>query len=409
MLRDRTPARQPDLIFVVLDTVRADHTGLCGYERPTTPVLEELRDAGWAWTCRAVTPGPWTLPSHASFFTGLDVVELRSRVDLPTDRDTLAGQLAERGYHTVMLSANMVLAKPDFLGAGFRERHLPKVFNKWKGAALGKKLESILAEVSEDEPLFLYVNILDAHAPYPAIPKGVGWVEPQGPVQHRMFSRNKDNPFNRFVAGEMSDDEASAYSGRLRNGYDFGIHHADKSLGRVLALLQEHGRMDNYRIVVTSDHGEFLGEHQQIGHGATLYEPVVRVPFLYFDSSKAGKMALPEPFPALAAFHLIRDGALPAEPMLPTSVTYESPGRRTTWNGVAIWDQDNNKLLWRDGAYELFRLSEDPGERHPADAADHPLISTLESVVDRNAEIIERGPDVDTPTLELLRRVGYIE
>src|SRR5438093_3811689 len=67
--------RKPTIVFVVLDTVRADHTSLCGYGRPTTPTLQRLAKQGASYTCDAYAPGDWTLPTHASFFTGVDVVE----------------------------------------------------------------------------------------------------------------------------------------------------------------------------------------------------------------------------------------------------------------------------------------------------------------------------------------------
>src|SRR5512138_3439180 len=72
----RRPAR-PNVVFVVLDTVRADHASLCGYERPTTPNLEQLAKLGATFSCDAYAPGSWTLPSHASFFTGVDVATHR--------------------------------------------------------------------------------------------------------------------------------------------------------------------------------------------------------------------------------------------------------------------------------------------------------------------------------------------
>lgn len=117
------PGRPGLVLFVVLDTVRADHTSLCGHDRPTTPFLQALAgQQGWSHTCGLVTPGTWTLPSHASFFTGLLPTEHRLITKghpLPPGVPTLAERFAAEGYQTVLLSANPTLNKASGIGRGF--------------------------------------------------------------------------------------------------------------------------------------------------------------------------------------------------------------------------------------------------------------------------------------------------
>ncbi|MDP6933469.1 MAG: sulfatase-like hydrolase/transferase, partial [Myxococcota bacterium] len=89
----RSRAQPPHSILIVLDTVRADRLSLCGYDRPTSPTLVSLARAGFTSTCEAYTPGTWTLPSHASFFTGVDVLTHRAHA-LTDGIDDLSGTQA---------------------------------------------------------------------------------------------------------------------------------------------------------------------------------------------------------------------------------------------------------------------------------------------------------------------------
>lgn len=401
--------RSPDVILVVLDTVRAASTSLCGYERPTTPVLERLGREGWSVSCAAVSPGTWTVPSHASLFTGLEVTAFRGGAVEPTRDATLAGKLAARGYATVVVSANLVLKKPEWLTAGFERRRIARDYDELAGDALADAVRAEIAAVAADRPLFLMVNIADAHAPYPEIPEGVGWVPAQRAVQHRMWSTDPNTPFRRYVTGAMEPSEADRYRARLRNGYDYGIFEADRSLGRVLSVLEDGGRLANARIVVTSDHGEFVGEHGQIGHGDTLYEPGVRVPYLARDTGNGAGIALPDPMSARAAFTFLL-GEPPDAQGPPSSVVTRQPSDRPGYDGVAVWGAAGRKLLWRDGTFERYDLTADPTESAPVsmDASDE-LTKTLGALVDQHRAALNAKVAPDQETVELLRAAGYVE
>ncbi|MBW2688213.1 MAG: sulfatase-like hydrolase/transferase, partial [Deltaproteobacteria bacterium] len=174
------------VVLVVLDTVRADHTSICGYARKTTPYLQSLVDRGATHTCRAYTPGDWSLPSHASYFTGVSVARhgahyARSDDDadeegkrvrslfvypLRDDIPTLAEQMRERGYQTVLVSDNGLLSEAG-LQRGFSivaarpKKHDPRV--DW----VPPTLKRVLAEsVDPDKPLFLVLNYIQAHDPW---------------------------------------------------------------------------------------------------------------------------------------------------------------------------------------------------------------------------------------------------
>lgn len=401
------PARPPDVVLLVLDTVRADHTSLCGYGRPTTPTLVRLRQEGFAASCGAVSPGTWTLPSHAAYFTGRSVLALRGGAVPAEPADTLAGAFQARGYRTALVSANPVLGSPRWLHLGFDAVTVAKGFRELQGARLADAVDRALADIPADTPAFVVVNVIDAHAPYPAIPEGVGWVEPQRPVNHRMFAADPSTPFNRYVTGRMAPGEADEYRARLRDGYDWAVSRADDTLAQVIAALDRRGRWRGARVVITSDHGEFVGEHGQVGHGDTLYEPGVRVPFLYRPSDGPA-LALPEPMSAGALTALLRDGALPPpSPVFAAVWRQERP--RESWNGLALWADAGDKLLWRDEVWERYDLASDPGEERPAPLGEHPARASLERLVAEDRAAMAAAPPLDADTVEALRALGYVE
>ncbi len=400
------PTREPDVILLVMDTVRSDHTHVCGHDKPNTPTLDRLKGEGWQVRCDTLSPAPWTVPSHISFFTGGTYVDVRPMSD--ADGDTLAEQMAAKGYDTAFLSANMVLRKSPVFTKGFRTTFTAKNFNMLKGPRFPMALERVLDETDPNKPLFLFLNLVDAHAPYPAIPKGVDWAKPQRGIQHRRFEDDTDtSPFNRFMTGKMSPDEAAKYKIQLDNGYDYGIYMADQNVGAILDLLKARVRLDHYRMVITADHGELLGEHSVIGHGDTLYEPGMRVPFLYMDTTEPAPLPEKNLF-GVQAFYLLRDGTLGEVPTPPYATNYQAQSELSS-NGVAMWGEDGSKLVWKDGESFRFDLSADPGEENPQPIGDHPLKAQFEAVVEKNHAVIEleSGPMADD-VRELLEAAGYL-
>ncbi len=406
----RVPRSHPapeTVVFIVLDTVRSETTSLCGESRPTTPVLRELVEDGWAWTCDATAPGTWTTPSHVSFFTGKPVVELDGGRFVPAPADTLTGQFAARGFRTAMVAANMVLAKPDWLAAGFEHSRIAKNFAELDGMALADAVGDALNSVKATDALFLFVNIADAHAPYPAVPEGVVWAQPQRPVQHRMWSTDLEIPFHRYVSGRMPDTEAPEFRAQLDNGYAWAVSQADRTLGLVLARLASHGRNQRLRVVITSDHGEFVGEHGQVGHGDTLYEQGQRVPLLYFDND-GPEPNLGDRIDARYAFHLLRDGELPMPLDPPTSVAFFQPSPRTSFNGAATWN-GATKTVWRAGTWERYDLASDPSELHPVPITPDLSTEQFRNTVAEHLATIATLNEPDNETTQNLRAAGYVE
>ncbi|MEX2048839.1 MAG: sulfatase [Gemmatimonadota bacterium] len=299
--RDLPPAAvgAPNVILIVWDTVRALSLSLYGYERHTTPFLERFAERGVVFE-RATAPAPWTLPSHASMFTGKYHHEHSARHDAPLDGThlTLAEALRERGYETAGFVANEFYVGPGFgLNRGFdtyeywRRPSVGGVASTWWvsgfvaakvrrrfGRAEAPRIpaedvdRSFLAWLDrrdEERPFFAFLNIFDAHDPYvPPASFGFAFSEP-GRTDHW-----DPNPAHAYSPSELQE---------MRNAYDSCIYYLDQQLQLLVDELERRGTLDNTLIILTSDHGETLGEQAPnlVGHWTNIYYDVLHVPLLF--------------------------------------------------------------------------------------------------------------------------------
>jgi arylsulfatase A-like enzyme len=287
-------AQSPNVLLIILDTVRAANLSLYGYERRTTPNLERFAERGVVFD-RAIAPSPWTLPSHAVLFSGRDPNELNADWWLPLDErhPMLAEVLSARGYATAGFSANISYASAEAgLARGFHrfddfavkpgeilrtstmlrralravgarsvvasENHGRKVASDVSGAFL-----SWLDDKPDDRRYFAFLNYFDSHDPYYA----------EAPFD-TLFGPVRPMTLN---WGSVPDTaQISAWT----DGYDRSLAFLDDALGRLFDELQRRGTLDETVVIVTSDHGELLGEQGFMRHGTTLYMPVLHVPLI---------------------------------------------------------------------------------------------------------------------------------
>lgn len=305
------PPGAPNVILLILDTVRAANLSIYGYSRPTSPTLERVAARGVVFD-HAFSTASWTAPSHASMMTGRWGGESRADYLSPMDptAPTLAEALSRHGYATGAFIANTgyasyqvgfdrgfahyedlpvdlpqvlwstTLARTRFarkIQEAFRERAWWKI----RGAItdfdlrIDNELEARrqhAAEIADhflawrgrvsSGPYFAMLNLMDAHAPY-----------------------NPPDGFStRFGDG-----------GRALDRYDGGIAYADSVLGSLLDRLERMGDLENTIIVVTADHGEQWGEHGLDSHGNSLYLPLLHVPLIVAGTSAvpAGQRVAP--------------------------------------------------------------------------------------------------------------------
>ncbi len=427
--RPRRVASDPHMVlFIVMDTVRADHTSLCGYGRPTTPGLEAMVRSGASHTCHAYAPAPWTLPSHASYFTGKPVTEHATMFVANSDVsinatitarpladsfETLAEHFKAKGYQTVAISANSILNEASGVMQGFDVRDVSTDGMSLRGRGLGQSLKAQLAGLDKERPLFLFVNIYDAHDPYPAVPPDAGFVPSQGKTRLDAYTKDPNNPYFAFIKGLMPPERKTEFLRKLTDGYDWAVRHADANLSVVLTLMLQDGWMEEpYRVVVTSDHGEFLGEHDLLRHCGFVWEPVVQVPLVWFESIRRNRAKLPDTISAMHVFDIVRDGKLPADLMPPHTVSEKNPDDIMvgTISG-AVWSPDRStKGVCVEGQKGAYLLGADPGEASPV-AVPPGAVSTALDKLCADIDALHKlpAPKVDPSLAEALKRMGYAE
>lgn len=364
-------ADAPNVVLIILDTVRGASYGLLDDLQPqsewppaSTPVFDSLASAGVTFT-RAIAPSPWTLPTHASVFTGRWPTELWSASDRgaawvePLDGryPTVAEVLARQGYLTAGFVANTVFASAETgLNRGFLEyRDYPlSVGQVLVTTSIGRRIESANAwrhltgyhdllnrrsarevadqflgwhETRGDRPYFAFINLFDAHEPvFPpdsvrrALPEGSRWDE----FDHFAGLLTGTGAL-RSEKWSMTRAERAAHA----SGYEVGIRTVDAEVGRIVRELERRGDLDRTLIVITSDHGEQLGEHGLYDHNNSLYLQALHVPLLILDPATDGPAVVREVVSLrdLAATLLERAGVDP--------VAAGVPGRSLArwWNG----------------------------------------------------------------------------
>lgn len=432
LARARPPA--PSVVFVVLDTVRADHLSLCGYARPTSPFLESLVARGASHTCRAYAPGSWTFPSHASYFTGApvtdtgahfvptgtDIRQLRIR-PLDDAWDTLAEGFLAQGYQTVGVSANPVLVPASGLDQGFDSWRVAPGFGPFYGDGMVGAVRGALRDAAPDRPLFLFLNIADAHDPWFAISKDAGWVPPRDDTVV-YFETDPDTQeilpdglWQTYVGGRLDPVAAQVARETVTDHYDYALSQADDTLRRVWDELDAHGWTSaGVRLVVVSDHGEFLGEHQLLRHGRYLWEPNQRVPLLVMEVDPNGQVsapALPPVVSALEAHALVRTGARPSSPAPVEAVAFPDATWQSLSGGVvgtetsaARWT-GAEKLVWMDGTTHRYDLAADPVEASPLPVDGAPMADLVQAVQQAKARQLDADPEL----IEALKAAGYVE
>jgi len=290
------PPAPRHLVLVSVDTLRADHLGVYGAERPLTPNLDALAQQSLVFT-HAYAPAPYTLPSVATLLTGRLPAEagIATNVSqLPPEVPTLASHLAEAGWHTAAVVSSYVLRRRSGLDRGFAHYDdAVEAHEAWTtpertavdttDAALAA-VDAFRAEQEDDSGnLFLRVHYQDPHGPYTPPP---ALRERFLPAELAREDGRRELP---GAAQQIGHGAIPLYQqvgderriGWYRAGYAAEVRHMDAELGRLLRGLASRGVYDETALLFTADHGESLGERDYwFAHGEFLSEPLVRVPFL---------------------------------------------------------------------------------------------------------------------------------
>jgi arylsulfatase A-like enzyme len=283
---------RPNILLVVIDTSRADRFPFNGYGRPTAPAIGALAREGTIYT-QAFSPAPWTVPAHASLFTGqypslhrTDCGSLR----LPDEAVTLAETLRAAGYRTVGYTANPWLATQYNFQQGFDTygetwREVPDGGEDTGAALTNAKVERFLRwwqgnSDARRQPFFLFINYFEPHLPYhPPEPERSRFLRPgAAPDRVLRLSRLGHPEEMRYIMGVSDLTESDLAI--LNDLYDGEIAYADRRVGEVLALLRELGLLDGTIVAITSDHGENIGDHHMMDHKLSIHDTLLHVPLV---------------------------------------------------------------------------------------------------------------------------------
>ena len=275
----RVPA-QPDIVLVVVDTLRADHLGAYGYARPTSPRLDALAARGVVFE-RAYSQAPWTLASFASLLTGQyphqhRVAEDRHRAAhygrIEDETTTLAEALSAAGYSTAGFTNNIFLADEFGFAQGF-DLYDNDMGTNTRVRSADDTVKLGLAWLEQQEkPAFLLLHFMEPHLSYdpPADLRGTFAPVADPPVEIPFLGK----AYSR--AGPAPDTAIQEYVKAL---YDEEILAVDRVIGALADGVERRG-WSRTRLVVTADHGEELWDHGGFEHGHTLYGELLRVPLI---------------------------------------------------------------------------------------------------------------------------------
>lgn len=274
---------RPNIILIVVDTLRADQVSLDPSAPGLTPRLAQLAGQGVSFA-RHYSQSSWTIPSTASLLTGTMPIQTGAlslqRMRLGPHNQTAAEILAGAGWRTAAFSGNGLIHPNLGFDQGFDrfEIVMPLPLYCWRaGEKLTARAKTWIRR-NRQLPFFLYLHYVDPHAPYFPPREYISF---RGPNKISLTDFLQVlvwwGPF--FIINaprlELNDTYHTLYRGEVR--------YLDDCLGQLLDELKKEGLLDNTMIIIASDHGEEFREHGLLGHGTSLYDEVLRVPLIIYD------------------------------------------------------------------------------------------------------------------------------
>ncbi len=415
-----------NVILVSIDSLRADHLGCYGYERETSPHIDRIA-ANAAVFRNAVSQSAWTLPSHASMLTGLlpsehglvfyDNEGLGGKKEfgvLDEGVTTLAEILKRRGYACLSYNGGAWI-DPDFgLGQGFD-------IYTWGGRYFRDNVPKTIdwIRAHREEKFFVFLHAYDVHPPFVDAPRANSFFDYKGPLKLEEITAEKV---------ESLDSDEYKY---LVSQYDAAVLRADDALGGLFAMLEESGLSEKTVLILTSDHGEMLGEHGKWGHIYPLVEELIKVPLIIkvpggegisIDRLVPGTIGiLPTVLDILGLREaeglaknslapLLRGEDLRFDAVLSDTGRIEGPSRCRAVR-TEKWKLVSYEESGREPRLELFDLENDPQERRDLSAQNPAIVRELmKKLLESSGSGVRKTgkKTVDPRILERLRSLGYL-
>ncbi len=426
--------RPPNVLLIVWDTVRADRLSLYGHDRRTTPGLEAFAQEARVYE-HAISPGTWTVPSHASLFTGLPVATHGANAAwrwVDSHHITLAEHLGDNGYATYAYTANPYLSGMTNMMQGFdvvrfswethkrtsariaREKLIPRdqsteISPAWTGESPNvawdqstHKEAASLANTDlvkwleqrpeKNKPWFAFINLMEAHSPrIPTIEDRRAVIGDEALIRLGLDTDVSLWKEVSAILGQHTYTDAEVEA--IRAVYDASLLELDRRFAELMQTLEDNGALDRTIVVLTSDHGESLGEHGLWEHRYGVWNTLVHVPLVIrYPGLPPGRedepvttaavyptildlAGLPAPRGVRLQRSLTRDNQrFPVYTQLTDPYTSKLGPFRKAYPDVdfspflvtydAMVDDGHKVVHASDGDHRLFDLVDDPEERH---------------------------------------------
>jgi arylsulfatase A-like enzyme len=427
---------RPHIILITSDTLRADHLSVNGYPRETSPSIDAFAGEAWHFT-DAITVIPKTGPAFATMFTGLHPQQhgVRSNFEaIPETVPVLAERLADAGYRTAAFVGNPALRSGKGYARGFEHYVL---FDGRRAEGVLSVNEAFLAWAQNawDRPSFVWIHYMDPHGPYtpPAeverlfIDDALANSDERVPLgPESAVGGNPNKVLGAIPAYQVRDgeDRPTVYVAR----YDAEIRHMDSAFAAVIEFLERRGLYDRAAVLLSSDHGESLGEHDfYFEHGWFAYEPGLRIPLMIKQPGQTERRVVDRSVSILDLFPTLlslagsaAEGVAGIDLLAPLAtrepILIENSDRYPDkYHGVrdSRW-----KYLRRvaDGAEELYDLIQDAGEVDNLAKREPEQLRLLRGVCEKALASVREtalppatGLPDDPRTIERLRSLGYLD
>lgn len=448
---DGSSPRPPNVLLLVIDTLRTDHLSSYGYGWPTTPNIDALAQRGVRFDdCTA--GASWTMPSMISLMTGRRLLTVLYRI--PDSHPVLAERFAEGGYRTGAFVANSLVSAESGFARGVeawdaRQRSTPQ----WTADDVIGRAVAFL-DGADERPFFLWLHFLDTHDPY--TPESVPWKrkpdEVFGPDVQALIEASiasapeADRPWLGYQLGMLADEV---------NRYDGELLFLDERIGGLLARMQASGQLDNTVVALVADHGETLFQRPEHGsrmatmrryrsdqgermrledyvkkqHDGTVFQELVRTPFILagpgippgqVSNALVCNLDVVPTLLGLAGLQplagegrdlsgVLRRGAPVPDAEWVTSASSLQLMARLPGGAKLVLTREPVAAQW-GGEPQLFDLSADPGEARPLplDPYGEALSRRLNQAADQDPHRNWDGSAPDGETLQVLRELGYV-
>ena len=422
------PSRRPDIVLITLDAARPDQFSCYGYDRPTTPNIDLMSAESLVFT-NVFALVPNTRPSVPTMITGLSYLNHQVAEDdstLPDEAKTLAEYLREAGYATACFSANPNNSRAIGDDQGYDEffelwTEVPRAVSKTPDYLTQRALEW-LNGFDDSKPLHLQLHFLPPHAPYEPAPGFDLFTDPS----YDGWCDGTPRTLHQIDKALRAADDADLT--QITALYDGNLRAVDASVAQVLDTLRGRDRWKDTVVLVTSDHGEAFFEHRRMLHSKTVFDEMLRVPFIL--RLPGGRHPNGVDLDRLATLADLTPTLLAAASVQPTATLDGTdllqPGAVTDARNIVVRTAHHYPLralrtprwklvLTTSGQAQLYDLASDPGEHQNIGFENLPMLVGLGRLLTQRLAVppslagTRSTTEAPVADQEMLEALGYVE